>query len=408
MKQSDKSKCRSISTFRTLGGLVCCVFLANCGPGEEVASDETEQNVEEVLVSEWRIFRGNSELQGVSEEVLEPPLNLAWTFETPGDKNENRAPVDASPVIADGKVFVGTQFGDFVAIDLETGEQLWVFEEPGAVSAPAAVFDGMVFFGDQDGFVFCLDAETGEEKWRFETWGKIEGGVNALVTEEGELRIFIGSHDNSLYCLNAETGEEIWSYETGNYIVATPAIINSSGEPAITFGGCDALLHILPVSGDEEQKREVEIGAYVANSAAVRDGICYVAHNGGEILAIDVAAGEEVWRIKTGAEYTASPAVGEKLLFVASPKNDLTAFDRVTGEEKWKFLTRRSLDSSPVISGEIVWQAGIDGRLYAVNAADGTEAWSFDVGTKIKSSPAVSRGTLVVGGDDGRVYAFRK
>lgn len=408
MKQSDKSKCLTFFSYITVGGLVCCGFLAGCSPesGDSGGESPKSEAVKEIQ-SDWGIYRGNSELQGVSQEVLTPPLDLLWTYESPADKNGNRAPVDASPVIAEGRVLVGTLGGQFVAIDLETGKELWAFKPEGPVGAPAAAFDGMVFFGDQDGFIYGLDAATGEEKWRYETWGKIEGGVNILVSKTDGARIFVGSQDNSLYCLDAKTGELKWSYETGNYIVSTPSIVESAGEPALCFGGCDSLLHILPVTGDDTKKREVEIGAYVANSSAVRDGICYIAQNGGEIVAVDIASGEEVWRVKTGAEYTASPAVGENLLFVASPKNDLSAYSRVTGEEVWKFQARRSLDSSPVLSGDIVWQAGMDGRLYAVNASDGTEVWNFDIGTKIKSSPAVSRGTLVVGGDDGKVYAFR-
>ncbi|MEO0417132.1 MAG: PQQ-binding-like beta-propeller repeat protein, partial [Verrucomicrobiota bacterium] len=223
---------------------------------------------------------------------------------------------------------------------------------------------------------------------------------------DGTLRLFIGSHDNYLYCLDGSDGKLLWRHETTNYIMATPSVVNSGGQQAVTFGGCDGIFHIVPASG-EGSPAEIEIGAYIANSSCVKDGIAYVANNGGDILAIDVASRETVWKIETDAEYTASPAVNEKHLFIASPHKTLTAYDRVNGQAVWEFMGRRSFDSSPVVSQSTVWQAGLDGRLYAIDPLSGEERWSYEIGAKIKSSPAISSGTLVICGDDGVMYALK-
>jgi outer membrane protein assembly factor BamB len=386
------------------------LFVTGCGekniPDEGVSGADADGSA---IVADWPLFRGDPEMQGIAREVIEPPLELAWTYEPAVEEGKRRPPIEASPVIVGGVVFVGTQGGEFLAIHLESGELKWKFDAEGPVTAPAAASEEAVFFGDQYGFVYALHAETGEEIWRFETEGKIEGGVNLLTDASGKTSVYIGSHDYFLYSFDSETGEVLWKYETDNYIVATPSLVNSGGSQAVCFGGCDGLLHILPANGEaiDQAKTEVEIGSYVANSAAVRDGIAYVAHNDGEIIAIDVAAREEVWRVVTNTKYLASPAVDENSLYVSGPDKRLVAYDRVTGEEKWSFLATRSLDSSPVVSGDVIWQGGMDGRLYAVNRADGSELWQFELGAQIKASPAVSRGTLVVCGSDGVVYAFR-
>lgn len=382
-------------------------FVTSCGEKTEESVASSKEGGENVVVADWPLFRGDPEMQGVSVESLATPLEMAWSFEPAVEEGKRRPPIEASPVIADGVVFVGTQGGEFLAINLADGTLKWKFKSDGPVTAPAGVMDGRVFFGDQYGFVYALSTESGEELWRVETDGKIEGGVNLATTPEGETFVYIGSHDYFFYSLNAETGEVVWKYETDNYIVATPSLISSNDTKSLSFGGCDGLLHVLPASGDESKKQEFEIGSYIANTSAARDGIVYVAHNGGEVIAIDIASGEEVWRVPTNVEYTASPAVDAKTLYVAGPDKRLVALDRVTGEEKWAFLATRGLDSSPVVSGNVVWQGGMDGRLYAVNKEDGSELWQFDLGAQIKASPAVSRGTLVVCGSDGVVYAFR-
>ncbi|MDF1823750.1 MAG: PQQ-binding-like beta-propeller repeat protein [Verrucomicrobiales bacterium] len=356
---------------------------------------------------DWPLFRGDAEMQGVAKEAISAPLEIAWSYEPPVEEGKRRPPIEASPIISDGVIYIGSQSSKLLALDLESGKLNWSFNAEGPISAPAAAYGETVFFGDTYGFVYALDAETGEEKWRFETEGKIEGGINVLPGIQGKVGIFIGSHDYFLYCLDAANGEVIWKHETGNYVVATPSIINSGGQRSVSFGGCDGLLYVMSADGSGESK-EIEIGSYIANTSAVRDGIAYVAHNGGEVIAIDIASGEEVWRLATGVEYTASPAVDETHVFVAGPDKRLVAIDRVTGTEDWTFLARRSLDSSPLISGDTVWQGGMDGRLYAVSRLDGSEIWQFELGTQIKASPAVSRGKLVLGGADGVVYAFRE
>ncbi|MDF1656001.1 MAG: PQQ-binding-like beta-propeller repeat protein [Verrucomicrobiales bacterium] len=381
--------------------------LVSCGErddGEEALAGESDGRAIETF--DWPLFRGNSEMQGVARESIIPPLSLAWSYEPPVEEGKRRPPFEATPVISSGVVFVGSQSGEFLAIELESGELKWTFNAEGPISAPGAAYEDLIFFGDTYGFVYALDADTGEELWRFETEGKIEGGINVLPEIQGKTGVFVGSHDYFLYCLDAASGEVIWKHETGNYVVATPSVIHVEDERSVSFGGCDGLLYLIAADGAGES-REIEIGSYIANTSAVSDGIAYVAHNGGEVIAIDIVSGEEAWRLDTGVEYTASPAVSETHLYVAGPDKRLVAIDRVTGRETWSFLATRGLDSSPVISGDLIWQGGMDGRLYAVDKDDGAEVWQFDLGAQIKASPAVSRGMLVLCGADGVVYAFR-
>ena len=383
------------------------ILLIGCGKDHDDGADTSPAEEAQRGESDWPLFRGDAEMKGVSPEAIVPPLNLAWSFEPPVEEGKRRPPIEATPVVSDSRVFVGSQDVKFFALNLSNGELLWTFEAEGPITAPAAVLGSRVFFGDTYGFIYALDVNTGKELWSHETEGKIEGGVNTLELESGDSRVFIGSHDFYLYCFDAESGEVLWKHETGNYVVSTPSMIRSGENTAIAFGGCDGLLHVIPADGEGE-KREIEVGAYIANTSAVSDGICYIAHNGGEVIAIAIDSGETVWKVSTGVEYTASPAVDAENLYVAGPDKRLVAYDRVDGTERWAFLAPRALSSSPVVSGGVVWQGGMDGRLYAVDRASGIETWSFDVGTQIKASPAASRGVLVVCGEDGVVYGFTK
>ncbi len=404
-------------------------FVVSCGGSDEKDKDaggeSTAGKTDQNAVQDWPLFRRNAEMQGVSLEDLKPPLKLLWEFH-PGDvvedgkkedaektKKKREFPIMATAVIVEGLVYLGTEESRFFCLDLKDGKRRWEFKSEGPVTGPAAVIDDSVVFGCQNGYLYALDKNTGKERWRFETDDKIEGGVNALEVKdpasgEMQMRLFFGSYDNHLYALNAATGKLIWKYETDNYLVATPSVVVGDN-PSVIVGGCDGLLHVISAATGKEL-RNFEVGAYIPNSAGVRDGIAYVSHFGGEIAAYDVDAGEEVWKVVAGSgvELYASPAVTRDRVYVGARDKTLRCLNRMDGKEIWRFTSRRDMDSSVVVCDSALYVGGMDGRLYAMDPETGEELWSYEVGAQLSASPAISNGTLVISSEDGVVYAFQE
>jgi len=81
---------------------------------------------------------------------------LAW-----GGQNQGILP---SPAAGDGIVCYPGEGNSLVALDANSGKQLWTFEAKGPVASPA-VGQGMVCFGSQDSTVYGLDAKTGHQLW---------------------------------------------------------------------------------------------------------------------------------------------------------------------------------------------------------------------------------------------------
>ena len=75
----------------------------------------------------------------------------AWTFTT-------RARVDSSPVVAGGRVYVGSNDGKLYVLDAASGKSVFEFEAGGPLSASPAVASGRLVIGSQDGKLFCLGA----------------------------------------------------------------------------------------------------------------------------------------------------------------------------------------------------------------------------------------------------------
>lgn len=106
-----------------------------------------------------------------------PTLSPSWSFST-GGAALGVADLNGTPIIADGCLYMNTALGDMIALNADTGEQVWRshVEIPVAglggtfVSSPAHS-DGLVIglVNEQDKpFAIAYDATSGAEVWRSE------------------------------------------------------------------------------------------------------------------------------------------------------------------------------------------------------------------------------------------------
>ncbi|MCU0787747.1 MAG: PQQ-binding-like beta-propeller repeat protein [Verrucomicrobia bacterium] len=344
--------------------------------------------------TDWPQFRGDPGLTGVAPGRLPDQPALLWTYATEG-------PVNSSAVVADGRVFVGSNDGKLHAINLSDGQPLWTYATGEAVEAPPLALGGRVYVGDTLGILHAVDAASGRLLWKFVTGDKIIGAANWFV-HEGRTNLLVGSHDFSLYSINAATGATNWVYATDNLINGTPAV----GDGIVVFGGCDALLHVVSAVSGAEVK-QVDAGAYVAGSVGLKDGRAYYGHYENEYLCVDLAGGTNVWSYRArNFPYFSSPAINDGRVLFGGRDKRLHCVDSSTGDELWTFATRGKVDSSPVACGDKVVVGSEDGRLYMVAIADGAERWSYDVGRPLTASPAIAEGRIIIGSEDGNVYCF--
>jgi quinohemoprotein ethanol dehydrogenase len=98
-------------------------------------------------------------------------LGLAWSHEF--DTNRGQ---EATPIVVDGTLYTTSAWSKVFAFDAATGELKWSFdpEVPGeagfnaccdVVNRGVAVYQGKVFFGTLDGRLIALDADSGEQVW---------------------------------------------------------------------------------------------------------------------------------------------------------------------------------------------------------------------------------------------------
>jgi len=179
----------------------------------------------------WGVTNSNTRFQSAagftSADV--PRLKLKWAFGFPGDLSAN-----AQPIVAGGRVFVGSPSGIVYSLNAQTGCIHWYFQAASGVRAAITIAridtpSGSryaAFFGDQSATVYALDAANGSLLWK----SKVDNYPLARVTGSPVFyngRLFVGvasgeeigavppSYEccrfrGSLVALNGATGDQIW------------------------------------------------------------------------------------------------------------------------------------------------------------------------------------------------------
>jgi outer membrane protein assembly factor BamB len=123
------------------------------------------------------------------------PKDARWL---PRPRVLSRSSIIASPVFADGRVFVAMgqspghgngpslihAISPYGHGDVTASGRLWTSREVGRVVGTPIVKDGLLYVGDLGGTVHCLDAATGAHLWKHETndaiWGSLLLAGNRL------------------------------------------------------------------------------------------------------------------------------------------------------------------------------------------------------------------------------------
>lgn len=345
----------------------------------------------------WPIFRGDQNLTGVSKTTVPASPKLLWTFET-GDN------IKSSPVVANGKVVIGSTDGLVYCLDMN-GKLLWKFETGNSIEAPALIVENTVYIGNLDGMLLAFDLNSGKKLWEYECENQIVGSPN-WWKEGGTTSILVGSYDYYLHCVDAKTGQVRWKYESDNFINGAAACANGTA----LFGGCDGFLHMVDIATGKLVKK-IDVATYVAGSITVENEKAYIGDYDGRFFQVDLKNGNTTWvweHETTKLQFIASPALlGDKVL-TANYNKFLYCFDKNNGKKLWEYNTGKHVEASPVIVGDKVIIANMRGDLAMVNLSDGEPVWTYEIGGQIISNPAVASGKIFVGAYDGNVYCFGK
>ena len=291
------------------------------------------------------------------------------------------------------------------ALDPETGDYRWRYGETGGYTAYSdpAVADALYFGRGDDvtgsgwGDLYALEFD-GSERWRLEA-----GGVyRPPVIDEGV--VYVGTDDGFVRAVDGGTGEVLWRTGAVSSDVARYPTVHAAVDTAPTAGDAFRSTTVL-AAGAGVVALDGTDGTVRWRAGDVRRKFddLVVAGGGVYATAYDTVVGitnrTVQWRVPMTA-WIEGVAGGNLVL---DDGDGVTALDLATGDERWRVATSDEADYA-LYDGDVYLA---DDRLVAVSAADGTELWATGRGNGSWRSPAVttagpSKGATVVavGGPD--------
>ena len=158
---------------------------------------------------------------------------------------------------------------------------------------------------------------------------------------------------------------------------------------------------------------------HVIAPPVMADGKVFVMDGRSNVAAIDVASGQEVWKVELPPRsrrdrhaFGGGVAYADGKLYVASGNRYVAQLDAATGGMGWRRDTSSPIHAAPTVSGGRVFVVSTDNELLAFNAATGVEDWNYQALVEPArllraSSPAVSGDTVVAAFASGEVIALR-
>ncbi|WEK45354.1 MAG: PQQ-dependent dehydrogenase, methanol/ethanol family [Candidatus Andeanibacterium colombiense] len=153
---------------------------------------------------------------------------LGLAFSVPLDTNRGQ---EATPIVVDGVMYFSTAWSKVMAVKADTGELLWKYDPQniGAKGAHAccdvvnrgvAVWEGKVFVGTIDGRLIALDADTGKQVWSTVTVDQKKPYTITMAPRVVRGKVIIGNSGAELgvrgyvSAYDAESGKLVWRFYT--------------------------------------------------------------------------------------------------------------------------------------------------------------------------------------------------
>src|ERR1700733_13631878 len=143
---------------------------------------------------------------------------------------------------------------------------------------------------------------------------------------------------------------------------------------------------------------------------AIDNGVVFAANYKGEVLAVSLETGRDVWVKKLKVPISAGPAAGFGIVVAGTSKGAVIALDGATGRQLWRSQINSELLSSPAISEKVVGMRSVDGRLHGLEKSTGKLLWSVEqqvprLSLRGTATPIVAKEIAISGFDNGKVMA---
>jgi outer membrane protein assembly factor BamB len=365
--------------------ILSALFLAGC----------SGVHISQMIVpgdDDWLMSGGSPEQHNVSKSVVEPPLEVEWSYNID-------AGIGYSAIsVSDGVAFVNDLQGEMYSLDISSGGKIGQLNFLGKEANTTPLINSndvyLAFAGDKYSLV-CYNLLEGDIKWR-RRLGFIQ---TSPVMKDNS--IYVGSLNGKFYKLN-KSGTVNWKFKSGSPIHSTCAVL---GDKAV-FGNDDGYMYCINTS-DGLSAWKFGTGGPIMGAPLVYNDKVFFGSYDSNYYCLDINSGTKVWstNLKTKL-FSGSALFGDSSVIFGGIDGNLYSLSISSGLVNWKFFTNGVITSTPLISGRYVYFSSYDRFLYCVEGSSGKGLWSYEMEGKGKTSPVIWRDMLFAA-DDVDVICFK-
>ena len=353
----------------------------------------------------WAMFHYDAGRNGATPASGPTSASLMWSYTTGGI-------VYASPIVADGFVFIPSYDGKLYALDEYTGSLIWSFATGSNIVATPAVGNGIVYLSSKDFTVYALDENSGSMLWRISNVAPV---VSSPVLADGKLfygTLYSPSAGRAEFlALNPQDGTVFWRQTISDYIEGSAAVSNGLVFFGIGAIGSAAVVALNETTGKSVWNYGTGVATTITTAPAAGLSNLYVGLDSTRFLALNQATGSLIWSFNTPtASNATTPAIYGGVVYFGTGRGIVYARNATTGVQIWSYTTPTggAVTSSPAIAlgSKTLFFGANDRYLYSLNMLTGALLWRYLTGGQVSSSPAVANSRVFFGAKDAKVYAL--
>jgi outer membrane protein assembly factor BamB len=338
-------------------------------------------------VGAWTEYRGDPLNSGVSHSPRPAYRGPKWKYFA-------GSPLTSTPAVAAGKVIAPSEGGFVNAIDARTGAKVWIAQcgpgtpGNGIVFTSPLIHEGRVYVGSKPGTLHCLDLETGVEIFKVDLakeaiYASPKGGAKGIV---------VSSMDGVIHCLDPATGASRWKVRTHREVGATAAIM---GDRVLVPGKDRTFYEIDYASGDVV--RRIEMPSTSNATPVIGLGFAHVMMSSGKAAAIDLLTGRIAHDVETTGDDQTTGAFADGILYLPVGQF-MRAISGATGELLWEFRAGHKV-SPPIVNGDDLLFTSRDRKFRVVERRTGNLHFELEFEDGFVAGPVLVDGVVYVATD---------
>lgn len=342
----------------------------------------------------------------------------------------------------------------------------WTFKTKGQINASALIYDNILYIGSFDSCFYAIDSKNGSEKWHYKTKNRIyttavkfddvlcfeSGNILYGITLQGNLKwldtlyngecinehdkwdyyhsspllvdsiVYIGSENGKVYGFNARTGAKVFECQTpsGKFTIeTTPAVYDNK----IYFGDWDGVFFAYDLSTAQmvwnyDTKKDGTFSGWVnaiVTDPVIVDGKVIFGGRCCRLYSLDAATGNKIYQTPDpgGQTWTlGGPTYVDGVLYMGSSyQHTARAFNSTTGKLIWQRDVGNRINGKPCIDGNFMiigTEADENtnvGDFIFLNKSNGKIISRLNLTCQIYSSPVLQDSIFYFGGTNGNIYS---